>query len=289
MKRFYFLVALLIGLIVAITACGGPASTPQEPAATLLPLPTSPTAKPTEAQPTSTRTSPSSPTPTPIPLEREPTSTPTEVPREMEFKFTFAEDAEGWTFGFADLPADYDQSSFELDSGYRELPSGLKGNGLFLQGHNRSDDLFMFLGKLAEGLGPERRYRVRVTVDLATNVPAGLVGVGGSPGESVYVKAGVSAVEPMVVADEAGWLRINIDKGNQANDGRHMVVLGNLAHPEINGDEYRIKTLGNQDNPIEVVTDTEGRAWLTIGTDSGFEGLTTVYYSRISYLFELAE
>jgi len=270
-------------------ACGS-LPTPLEPAATLIPPPTStPTAKPTEAQPTITKTNPSSPIPTQIPLVGEPTSTPTEAPREVEFKFTFADDAEGWAAGFADLPADYDQSIYELDSGYRELPAGLKGNGLFLQGHNRSDDLFMFLGILVEGLRPQSRYRVRVAVDLATNVPAGLVGVGGSPGESVYVKAGVSAFEPMVVADEAGWLRINIDKGNQATDGRHMVVLGNLAHPEINGDEYRIKTLGNQDHPIEVVTDTEGRAWLTIGTDSGFEGLTTVYYSGISYLFELAE
>jgi len=268
-------------------ACG---SLSTQPAATLLPPPTSaPTANPTEVQPTSTKTSPSSPIPTPIPLEREHTLTPTEVPREIQFKFTFADDAEGWAAGFADLPADYDQAIYELDSDYRELPSGLKGNGPFLQGHNRSDDLFMFLRKLAEGLRPESRYQVRATVDLATNVPVGLVGVGGSPGESVYVKAGVSAVEPLVVADEAGWLRINIDKGNQATDGSHMVVIGNLAHPEIDGDEYRIKTLGNQDNPIEIVTDAEGRAWLIIGTDSGFEGLTTVYYSGISYLFELVE
>jgi len=216
-------------------ACG---SLSTQPTATLLPPPTSaPTANPTEVQPTPTKTSPSSPIPTPIPLEREHTLTPTEAPREIQFKFTFADDAEGWAAGFADLPADYDQTIYELDSDYRELPSGLKGNGLFLQGHNRSDDLFMFLEKLAEGLRPNGRYRVRATVDLATNVPAGLVGVGGSPGESVYVKAGVSAFEPMVVADEAGWLRINIDKGNQATDGRHMVVLGNLAHPEINGDE----------------------------------------------------
>jgi len=32
----------------------------------------------------------------------------------MEFKFTFADDAEGWAAGFADLPADYDQSIYEL-------------------------------------------------------------------------------------------------------------------------------------------------------------------------------
>ena len=37
-----------------------------------------------------------------------------------------------------------------------------------------------------------------------------------------------------------------------------MVSLGNLAHPDIVGDQYRLRTLGNQDNPIEIVTDAEG-------------------------------
>ncbi len=63
---------------------------------------------------------------------------------ESEFSFTFASDAEGWTAGFADLPIDFDQSIYELDSGYRPLPDGLEGNGVYIQGHNRSDDLFMF-------------------------------------------------------------------------------------------------------------------------------------------------
>ena len=29
--------------------------------------------------------------------------------------------------------------------------------------------------------------------------------------------------------------------------------------------------------------DADGRAWLIVGTDSGFEGLTAVYYARIAY------
>ena len=63
---------------------------------------------------------------------------------EAGFSFSFDGGAEGWTAGFADLPADFDPSTYELDSGHRPLPDGLEGRGLYIQGHNRSDDLFMF-------------------------------------------------------------------------------------------------------------------------------------------------
>ena len=63
---------------------------------------------------------------------------------EAGFSLTFDGGAEGWTAGFADLPADFDPALYELDSGHRPLPDGLKGRGLYIQGHNRSDDLFMF-------------------------------------------------------------------------------------------------------------------------------------------------
>ena len=104
---------------------------------------------------------------------------------DTEFTFTFDSDAEGWTVGFADLPVGYDQSIYELDHAHRTLPDGLEGSGIYVQGHNRSDDLFMFLKRQVEGLKPGAEYRVYASVDLATNVPAGSVGIGGSPGESV--------------------------------------------------------------------------------------------------------
>ena len=205
---------------------------------------------------------------------------------EMSFEFTFDTDVEGWTSGFADLPADFNQEIYELDSGFRELPEGLAGNGFYIQGHNRSDDLFMYLKRQVHGLRPSTGYQVTVEIDLATNVPGGLIGIGGSPGESVYVKAGASAIEPSQEEDSSGWLRSNIDKGNQANGGTEMVVIGNVSHPDVVGDEYKIKTLTNEGSPLSVTTDANGGVWLIVGTDSGFEGLTRLYYSRISYTFE---
>ncbi len=208
---------------------------------------------------------------------------------EADFSFDFDSDAEGWTVGFADLPVDYDQSIYELAHEHRPLPDGLEGNGIYVQGHNRSDDLFMFLKRQVDGLRPNTIYAVSVSVDLATNVAAGLVGIGGSPGESVFVKAGASTVEPVAQEDGSRYFRMNIDKGNQSRGGESMVVLGNVAHPEVANAEYRIKTLDNTDLPLSVNTDEQGRAWLIVGTDSGFEGLSRLYYDRISYTLSAVE
>ncbi len=201
----------------------------------------------------------------------------------VRFGFSLELDSEGWVVGFADLPADYDPSIYELDSGHRALPEGLHGAGIYVQGHNRSDDLFMYLKRRVDGLIPMASYEVAVTVELATNVGAGLIGIGGSPGESVFVKAGASTVEPATVVDNIGHSRMNIDKGNQARGGTQMVVIGDVAHPDVSANEYRIKTLDNSGSPVTVEADSTGSAWLIVGTDSGFEGLTRLYYDRIAY------
>ena len=206
-----------------------------------------------------------------------------------EFVFTFQNDAEGWIVGFADLPANFDPSLYELDSGYRPLPSPLEGNGLYIKGHNRSDDLFMFFKRQVDGLRPDVTYSAFVSLDLATNVPPNTIGIGGSPGESVYVKAGASTVEPVTQEDNLRYLRMNIDKGNQSNGGKSMVVIGHVAHPEVIGKEFRLKPLNNADNPVRVTSDGEGGLWLIVGTDSGFEGPSTLYYDRIAYIFKVAE
>ena len=206
---------------------------------------------------------------------------------EYQFEFNFEDDEQSWVTGFADLPADYDPLIYELDSGWGELPPGLEGNAIYLSGHNRSDDLFMFLKVQVEGLKPDTTYQVEFSIDLASNTPEGLMGIGGSPGESVFVKAGATTQEPEVITDDAGWLRMNIDKGNQASEGEDMINLGTIANPNIDldtftGEEYALMTLTSDGRNFELLSDDQGKAWLIAGTDSGFEGPTTVYYDKIS-------
>ena len=203
-----------------------------------------------------------------------------------QFSYTFDEGQEGWTAGFADLPADYDLVLFELDSGWSELTSGLEGSAFYLSGHNRSDDLFMYIQKHITGLKPETTYQVDFSIDLASNTPEGMMGIGGSPGENVYVKAGAVNNKPDTVTDEINWLRMNIDKGNQASEGEDTINLGTIANPNIDletftGEEYAIMTLSNQEIPFTVSSDKDGSIWVIIGSDSGFEGATTIYYDSI--------
>ena len=43
---------------------------------------------------------------------------------------------------------------------------------------------------------------------------------------------------------------------------------------------YSLKQLDTE-APIEVKSNDSGELWLIIGTDSGFESTTTIYYNRI--------
>ena len=104
-------------------------------------------------------------------------------------------------------------------SGFEQLPPPLAPEpALFISGANRSDDLFMFFRGQVGGLVPGVRYSATVSVEIATETPSGCFGIGGAPGESVFVKAGASDVEPLPVL-EGTYLRMNIDTGNQSQGG----------------------------------------------------------------------
>ena len=67
-----------------------------------------------------------------------------------------------------------------------------------------------------------------------------------------------------------------------------MIVIGNVAHsdlPEDSSDEYKIKSLNNAGQLFTAVTDDTGSLWCIVGTDSGFESLTAIYYGRIAISF----
>ena len=195
--------------------------------------------------------------------------------------FDFATGATEWVGGFADLPVG-SESFFELAWGWAPLPNELGGHGVFLSGNNHSDDLFMFLRRRVSGLKPGATYAVDYELVLATNAPTGCVGVGGAPGESVFVKAGASTEEPLAVVRD-GYYRMNIDKGSQSRRGENAAVLGDLANGDTDcvNPPYKLKTLRSRGEKVRVQADTSGALWLLVGTDSGFEATSTPYYSSI--------
>ena len=200
-----------------------------------------------------------------------------------EFTFNFMNNAEGWLGDFADYPNDPGVEDFyELEFSHATLPSPLNTSegALRQSGNNHSDDLFMFVKKKITGLKPNTNYKIELEIEFATNAASGSLGVGGSPAESVYIKAGASTNEPMKVLDNSdNNYRMNIDKGNQSIGGTDMKVIGDFA----NGTDltiYKIKQL-NTATPLNVQANQQGEIWLVIGTDSGFEGKTTIFYNSI--------
>lgn len=207
----------------------------------------------------------------------------------VEQVYEFEEGVEGWEGDFVDLPVE-GQDIYDLEVAHAPLPDEIGSNSgsIKVQGNNRSDDLFMFLKTQISGLSPSTTYQIVFEIELASQYPSDAPGAGGSPGSSVYIKAGATAEEPLPVVEEnAGvdYYRMNIDKGDQANEGADMINLGTVG---IDSDEYRYEliTRDNHDRPFSATTDDEGNLWLIVGTDSGFEGLTILYYNQIKVRLE---
>ena len=261
MKRLAFLLASALLLVLLTMSCTGEDPTP------------------TVAPPTTTP----DPTPTSIPV-----ATP-QFEATVDLISTFDEGADGFMAGFADLPAEYDQALYDLDHGVRALPDGFSGSGFYLQGHNRSDDLFMYIAREVTGLQPNTEYSLDISIEILTNTGANLIGIGGAPGESVFIKAGASSIQPKTIVGDTGHLRMNIDKGNQSTGGADMVVIGNVAHTEVLDREFRSKVLDNSNAPLSVRSDDNGHVWLIAGTDSGFEGFTTLYHDKLSFTLTMMD
>jgi hypothetical protein len=216
----------------------------------------------------------------------------TAISSSVHLEFDFCDGAQGWEAGFAEYAPEMED--MQLEAGIRPLPAelGIEGTGYYLQGMNHSDDLFMFLKRrlgIDDGLVPGQEYRIKFTIVFASNAPSGAVGIGGSPGESVFLKAGASTVEPEVYLDSAtDYYLMNVDKGSGNNaSGEAALVTGNIANglsaDEIDMENPPYVSLKRQhEHEYTVTPSPDGELWLLIGTDSGFEGLTGIYYQRIA-------
>lgn len=209
----------------------------------------------------------------------------------IEFDYNFRGGTLGWTAGFADYPpaTDPNGSLYELFAGLRFMPrklTRLPRRGFYIQGHNRSDDLFMFLKRrlaTEDGIAPGQTYRIEYVITLASNAATGCAGIGGAPGESVFLKAGASPIEPLAVLQSNGYLRMNVDK--EGANGSAASGAGNIANgiPCEQASPYYPFALieRSHQHTTDVTANTNGELWLLVGTDSGFEGLTRLYYQSI--------
>ncbi|MCE6991636.1 hypothetical protein [Dyadobacter sp. CY323] len=193
---------------------------------------------------------------------------------------SFETSADGWASELAEYSTETDTATIQFRSGRTNLPAGLdvKKFAYMLQAQNRSDDMFMYLKKKITGLVPNGTYSVVFDLDLATKYSEGAPGAGGSPSSSVYIKAGASPVEPAKKLVNK-FYEFTLDKGQQANEGKDAVLLGNASNG-LEEEKYAIVKRSNADKPFTVKVNAQGELWLFIGSDSGFEGLNTLYFDR---------
>lgn len=219
----------------------------------------------------------------------------TSPPDIKSYKYTFSK-KDNFKVSYADYPAGQDEF-YELDyQNGAKLPGEINAqhpHGLKISGNNHSDDLFMYAYKKISGLKPNTLYHVSFSLEFAANAPTGSTGVGGSPGDSVFVKIGAVNQEPQRFIDEDHYYKIALDKGNQLQDGKDMIFIGTVG-VDTQDSIYRLKTLPYLPDAIrqeklahfKVTSNNQGQAWVVFGTDSGYEATSTLYYTNLSLTFK---
>jgi hypothetical protein len=198
--------------------------------------------------------------------------------------FSFASGFDGWEPSYSDYTQGVGQEVIiAFAFGHERLPTPLDNtSGVYLQAHNRSDDLFMYMTRQVAGLSPNTDYKVELSITFASNVPPGCVGIGGAPGESVYLKGGATGTKPANIIIRGNYVSTNFDHGGQSQEGANTLNLGNFAHGGgtcgDGGGIYQKATLSTGGRGVTVRTTASGELWLILGTDSGFEGFTKIYY-----------
>jgi hypothetical protein len=86
-----------------------------------------------------------------------------------------------------------------------------------------------------------------------------------------------------VAVNRDGFMEMNIDKGVQSQPGADAQVLGNIGvdtTTDASGNSrYVLKNFKSK--PYLVEADGAGNLWLFTVTDSGFEGTTSLYFTKI--------
>ncbi|NTS77738.1 hypothetical protein HR060_12790 [Catenovulum sp. SM1970] len=183
---------------------------------------------------------------------------------------------------------------------YQDLQhvDGTTQTGFKLQAINGSDDIKMFIKGQVSNLKPNTWYQVNYDLELASNIAEfGCSGIGGSP-SSLYVKFSASTNEPLSNIDNLNgsqdYYYMNLDMGQQNNRGQDAILLGDIGISELescdSGSEiYATKSFNSTDNNFYVQTDYMGNAWVSFGTDSGYEGFSRVYFTNTTLTFEEVE
>lgn len=197
-----------------------------------------------------------------------------------EFTYNFNSGTQGWTGFFSDYPKG-EESFYELEFNYSHLPEPLDTSikAIKISGNNHSDDLLSFMTTRITQLIPNAVYEVSFDITLGSNTATNSVGIGGSPDLALGV--GGLDYEPANLLDEDGWYRPNFISLLQSRESNNVMQMIGTIGVQDTTTTYTLINRNNTDNPILLNTSEYGELWLMIGTDSGYEGITTLYYKSV--------
>ncbi|MES2164466.1 MAG: hypothetical protein V4476_25200 [Pseudomonadota bacterium] len=183
---------------------------------------------------------------------------------------------DGWRADVADY-TNKDRPT-EVASGWKDLPAPLSGKGFYLAARNNSHDLLTYATRQLEGFVPTTQYVLTFEMRYATDAATGCVGAGGSRGDNVYMVVAANYHNINTVEGPGGQFFMNLDHGNQAVSGKDGKVLGTqgVAGLDCAGGKWA-STTRKSSEPIVVTSDKDGRFWIALGADSGFEGSNAFY------------
>ena len=202
------------------------------------------------------------------------------------FHYDFDTVREGWVFGAADFPESQaaDVGAF---GAVQTLPAPLATtqNALYLRGTNVGGDLFLFQARHFGGFGALVTYTVSLQVEFASSYHAGC---STGPGPLTYVKAGLSALEPLTETDAQGIVRMNIDKGagTAGGDFTQLSDIRNTLTGCPAPGTFGLRTAAVKTQPTTLTTDAEGGFWMFVGTQSSFAGLHEIYVTGMKIVLE---
>jgi hypothetical protein len=200
--------------------------------------------------------------------------------------FDFKAGTEEWNGFFSDYPVGAEEF-YELEFEYSNLPVPLDSDVkcIKIAGNNHSDDLFSAIYRKFDGLMPNGTYSVTFEIVLASNAPTDAFGIGGSP--DLSLGAGGIPFVPKNTVDIENHYRPNFESNLQSGLSSPILqVLGTIGVSDSIPTPYTLINRNNLDTPMELSSNQEGEMYIMIAIDSGFEGITTLYYKSIEIHME---
>ena len=203
-----------------------------------------------------------------------------------EFRYEFGQSVDGWQGFFSDYPVG-SESFYELEFAHSYLPAPLNTSlrALKISGNNHSDDLLSLIVRKFENLKPNTVYSVSFDIELASNVTGNSPGVGGSP--DLELGVGGLSILPKSNIHNSDYYRPNFTSLLQSRQSNEVLQsVGRIGVSSNHPAPFTLINRNNLSDPISLKTNSNGELWIMIGTDSGFEGITTLYYKSIKIRME---